>query len=80
MPSQISEVENMQVTQMADGALGKELPKLINQDMQNEYNYLLSEQLTQRLFSAGLITAEEQMKIMEKNRQSFSPIISKIIP
>ncbi len=70
----------MQVTQMADGALGKEMPKLTNQDMQNEYNYLLSEQLTQKMLSAGFITAEEFAQIKEKNRQSFSPIISKIIP
>ena len=47
--------------------------------MQNEYNYLLAEQLTQSLMRDSLITREEYEHIMEKNRRSFKPFLSKII-
>ncbi len=70
----------MQVTQMAGGVPGKGASKPTNQEMQNEYNYVLAEQLTQKLLAAGLITRDEFEKIQAKNRQTFSPFISKIIP
>lgn len=48
-------------------------------ELQNEYNYLLAEQLTQSLMRDSLITREEYEHIMEKNRRSFKPFLSKII-
>jgi len=69
----------MQVTQMASGVLGKGASKPTNQDMQNEYSYFLAEQLTKKLLADELISMDEFEKIMEKNRQSFSPFILKII-
>ena len=48
-------------------------------ELQNEYNYLLAEQLTQSLMRDNLITREEYDHIMEKNRRSFRPFLSKII-
>ena len=70
----------MQVTQMAGGVPGKGASKPTNQEMQNEYNFVLAEQLTQKLLAAGLITRDEFDKLGAKNRQTFSPFISKIIP
>ena len=48
-------------------------------ELQNEYNYLLAEQLTQSLLRDNLITREEYDHIMEKNLRSFRPFLSKII-
>ena len=57
-----------------------DVPKPTDQEMQNEYNYFLAEQLTKKLLSEELISADEYEKIMEKNRRTFSPFILKIIP
>ncbi len=57
-----------------------DIPKPTNQEMQNEYNYFLAEQMTKKLLDKGLISMDEFNKIMVKNRRSFSPFISKIIP
>lgn len=70
----------MQVTQIPDGIMNTEVPKPTNEEMQNEYNYYLAEQLTKKLLDEGLISIDEFNRIMVKNRQSFSPFISKIIP
>ncbi len=70
----------MQVTQIVDGIMTADVPKPTDQEMQNEYNYFLAEQMTKKLFDKGLISVDEFNKIMVKNRRSFSPLISKIIP
>ena len=71
----------MQVTQTIDGRVNPaDVPKPTNEEMQNEYNYFLAEQLTKKLLDEGLISSDEFDKIMEKNRKTFSPFISKIIP
>jgi len=70
----------MQVTQIADGIMTADVPKPTDQEMQNEYNYFLAEQMTKKLLDKGLISVDEFNKIMVKNRRSFSPLISKIIP
>ena len=49
-------------------------------EMQREYDYLLAEQMTKGLLIKGLITKDEYESIMAKNRRSFSPFLSKIIP
>ncbi len=70
----------MQVTQIVDGIMTADVPKPTDQEMQNEYNYFLAEQMTKKLLDKGLISVDEFNKIMVKNRRSFSPLISKIIP
>lgn len=70
----------MNVTQITEnGIAAVESPKPTNHEMQNEYDYILAEQMTKNLLSQGLITEEEYGKIMAKNLQSFSPFISKIM-
>ena len=70
----------MQVTQIVGGEMSyKDIPKPTNAEMQNEYNYILAEQMTRKLLDKGLISEAEFDKIMAKNRQSFSPYISKIM-
>ena len=70
----------MQVTKIAGGEISyNDIPRPTNEEMQNEYNYILAEQMTRKLLDKGLISEEEFDKIMAKNRRSFSPFISKII-
>ena len=70
----------MQVTQIAGSEISyNDIPKPTDAEMQNEYNYILAEQMTRKLLDKGLISDEEFDKIMSKNRLSFSPFISKII-
>ena len=70
----------MQVIQTIDGKVNlADVPKPTNDEMQNEYNYLLAEQLTKKLLDAWLITEDEFTRIMARNRRSFSPFISKVI-
>lgn len=68
----------MNVTQITEnGIVAEALPKPSEQEMQNEYDYILAEQMTKNLLSQGLITEEEFEKIMARNRESFSPLLSK---
>jgi len=72
---------SMQVIQTIDGKVNPaDVPKPTNEEMQNEYDYLLAEQLTRKLLDEGHISVDEFNKIMAKNRETFSPYISKIIP
>ena len=47
---------------------------------QNEYNYILAQQITKKLLAKGLITEAEFNKITVKNRESFSPLLGRIMP
>lgn len=47
---------------------------------QNEYNYVLAQQITKRLLTKRLITEAEFNKITAKNRESFSPLLGRIMP
>ena len=47
---------------------------------QNEYNYILAQQITKRLLDKGVITEAEFNKITAKNRESFSPLLGRIMP
>ena len=47
-------------------------------ELQNEYDYLLAENITKKLLEKGLISVDEFNKIMEKNRRTFSPLFSRI--
>ena len=70
----------MQVTKIAGGEISyNDIPRPTNEEMQNEYNYILAEQMTRKLLDRGLISVDEFDKIMAKNLRSFSPFISKIL-
>lgn len=70
----------MNVTQITgDGLKLTGIPKISNEELQKEYDYLLAEQMTKNLLVAGLITEIEYGKIMDKNRASFQPFFSRII-
>ena len=71
----------MQVTKIVNSEISyNDIPKPTNTEMQNEYNFILAEQMTRKLLDKGLISVDEFNKIMAKTRRSFSPYISRIMP
>lgn len=71
----------MQVTKIVNSEISyNDIPKPTNAEMQNEYNFILAKQMTRKLLDKGLISVDEFNKIMAKNRRSFSPYISRIMP
>ena len=53
-------------------------PRPTDAELQNEYNYILAENITKKLLEKGLISVDEFNKIMEKNRRTFSPFFARI--
>ena len=69
----------MQVTKLIDGNISyKDIPRPTDEEMQNEYYYILAEEITRKLLDMKIISPVEFEKIMVKNQQSFSPFISRI--
>lgn len=54
------------------------IPRPSDAELQNEYNYILAENLTKKLLDKGLISVDEYNKIMAKNREIFSPFFARI--
>jgi|GEM_PF-3448651 hypothetical protein len=62
-----------------------ERPTMVNrnfteEELQQEFNYILSQQMLKRMLGNGLISECEFDKIAEKNRRMLSPHLSKIMP
>lgn len=69
----------MNITELNSGTpMAAELPKTTDAELQNEYNYILAENFTQKLLEKGLISVDEFNKIMEKNKAVFSPFFARI--
>ena len=68
----------MQVSKVMGTDVPVENAKVSEEELQDEYNYLLAEQMTKQLQNAGLITAEEYDEIMSRNVLSFRPLFSRI--
>ncbi|MGN0240849.1 MAG: SHOCT domain-containing protein [Candidatus Weimeria sp.] len=62
----------MDVTKITE-QFNTEARPITDEDMRAEYRYLLARELTEKLLQEGLISQEEFDRIMEKNRESFSP-------
>ena len=72
----------MQVTKIINE---NERPAMVNknfteEELQQEFNYILSQQILKKMRDKGLISSDEFNKITEKNRQIFSPHLSRIMP
>lgn len=50
------------------------------EEMQQEYGYMLAQQMTEKLLEKGMITEEELYKITLKNRETFSLKLAAIMP
>ena len=56
----------------------KVLARPTDAELQNEYDYLLAENITKKLLEKGLVSVDEFNKIMERNRRTFSPFFARI--
>jgi hypothetical protein len=72
----------MQVTKIIgnQGIPNKEKHQYTEEELQHEYDYIRTEQMTKRLLDKGLITVDEFNKIMKLNQQIFSPNLVEIMP
>lgn len=69
----------MNITELKPGMpMAADLPKTTDAELQNEYNYILAENFTQKLLEKGLISVDEFNKIIEKNKAVFSPFFARI--
>lgn len=50
------------------------------EQLQNEYDYLLAQQILESMLKKDLITVDEFNKITLLNRKSFSPALAQIMP
>lgn len=69
----------MHITTIRGADCNRQKPsRTTDAELQNEYNYILAENLTKKLLEKGLISVDEFDKIMEKNRRTFSPLFSRV--
>lgn len=72
----------MQVTKITgnQGIPNKEKHQYTEEELQHEYDYIRTEQMTKKLLDKGVITVDEFNKIMKLNQQIFSPNLVDIMP
>ena len=69
----------MEVTLMKEAGFGRtEIPGPTNEDLENEYRYILAQQLAGQLREKGLISKAEYEELSKENQKSFSPLVSRI--
>ena len=69
----------MKLTQEQINAAPKK-HRYTEKEMQQEYSYLLAQQMTKRLLEKDMISEEEFHKITTKNRETFSPRLAALMP
>ena len=74
--------EDKKVTKLTDETIeGKvKLKGISTEQLQREFDYLMAEKLLKKMQEKGLITEGELQKINALNRQTFSPVLAKIMP
>ena len=50
------------------------------EELQHEFDYFVAQQMLEKLLSMGNISVDVFNKITEKNRRTFSPYLSEIMP
>lgn len=56
-----------------------EVKAITQEELQRDFDYMLAERFTKRMLQEGLISKEEYVSIMNKNRDNFSPFFSALI-
>ena len=50
------------------------------EELEQECDYYMAQKLLEKMLGTGLISVDEFNKITAKNRQTFSPFLSEIMP
>jgi len=71
----------MQITKLVDGAVlpAPAVKTFTDEELQNEFDFYLSEKIVKTMHEKGLISDDELHKISEKNRLIFSPYLGEIM-
>lgn len=74
--------EDKKVTKITDEIIENKIKsKSVSlEQLQREFNYIQAEKLLKRMLEKGLISEVEFNKITALNRQTFSPVLAKIMP
>jgi hypothetical protein len=73
----------MQITKITDKSSRQTTLKhksLSTEELQREFDYYRAEKLLHQMLDKGLISKEEFNKIMLLNRETFSPVLARIMP
>lgn len=54
------------------------IPLITEEELQNEFDYIIAEKLTIGLLDSGLINEEQSEQIMDLNKQKFKPLLYRI--
>ena len=68
----------MKITSPGQGA-STTAGNFTQEQLQQEFNYILAEKITTKLLGAGLITEEEFGQIMAENRRTFPTFLAAIL-
>ena len=74
--------ENKTVTKITEPSISPALMKsrMTEEQLCGDYKYCMAQKMTKALLDKGLISVDEFNKISERNRQTFSPYLSEIMP
>lgn len=78
----MKEIENKKTSKISNAILEEEnlATRISDDQLQGEFNYSQAERILKKMFNKGLIDKVEFNKINELNRETFSPILVKIMP
>ncbi|HIG0359634.1 TPA: SHOCT domain-containing protein [Clostridium sporogenes] len=54
--------------------------EITQDELQREFDYYRAQKVLETMFLFGMISVDEFNKISERNRQTFSPYLSEIMP
>lgn len=74
--------EDKKVTKITDEIIENriESKRVSLEQLQCEFNYIQAEKMLKRMLEKGLLTDDEFVKITALNRQTFTPVLAKIMP
>ena len=78
----MKEIENKKTSKISGAILEEEnlYTRISDDQLQGEFNYSQAEKILKEMLKKGLIDEVEFNKITELNRETFSPILAKIMP
>ena len=74
--------ENKTVTKITEPGSSPVLLKsrMTEEQLCGDYKYCMAQKIIKEMLDRGLISVDEFNKISERNRQTFSPYLSEIMP
>ncbi|KAI4449132.1 hypothetical protein C823_003661 [Eubacterium plexicaudatum ASF492] len=75
------ESQNIDLQDKTEDLTADSMEKIFTEEeLQHEFDYFVAQQMLEKLLSMGNISVDVFNKITEKNRQTFSPYLSEIMP